>query len=158
MGQIAPSLVTDRPQLDHRIREAWPRRHHRQPSRGWAYRRAAEHLRRLPRACRKRRRVPSRRRTATGVVHSHRNIINHVSWNKVRNIVAMLRAIRASDEVRRRSECARSGSSGEYFGRYRTVARAFSIASRMAGAMWIQQLSVTTMSLRRSVGTRHCST
>src|SRR6266576_1265042 len=35
--------------------------------------------------------------------------------------------------------------SGEYFGRYCSVARAFSIALRMPGPMWTRQLSIMTM-------------
>lgn len=38
------------------------------------------------------------------------------------------------------------------------MAPAFSIACRIPGPKWIRQLSISTMSLRRSVGTKHCST
>src|SRR6266704_268294 len=47
--------------------------------------------------------------------------------------------------------------SGEYCGRYCSVAPAASIASFTPGTLCAGRLSITTISLRLSVGARHCA-
>src|SRR6516164_9070128 len=47
--------------------------------------------------------------------------------------------------------------SGEYCGRYCTVAPTASITSFTPGTLWAGRLSITTMSLNLSIGARHCS-
>ena len=48
--------------------------------------------------------------------------------------------------------------SGEYCGRYCTVAPKASITSFTPGTLWAGRLSITTMSLHLSIGARHCPT